>query len=379
MAQKKKIKINNRPRQKEKKVVDIANLNEQLDLLGLKVRSVTADGNCFFRAIADQLDGQEEQHATYRQSVVDYVQEHREEFEPFVEDEVPFEEYCSTMREDGTWAGNMELQATSLVTGCNICIHQLKTPRWHIRNFESADACTLHLSYHDGEHYNSVRRLDDDGGGRAKPITIEVDARPSTKPPPAKDKMNHGHQIVKIVMDGTGCKSVDRVQEVLHDVHGDTDAAIEFLIAEQASGGDVSPACSCERIPHSPEGSGETHHNRSCRIHCDDPEPSTSQDSCLVTKTEERSASHAAGQTNSTTLPLQGAARNKACPCGSKRKYKSCCGTQHPKPTITSISRSDEVQSNRLRKQRLKLAKDHTSEPVHSDVPRTVDMGALCI
>ncbi|KAH9554446.1 hypothetical protein CY35_08G064700 [Sphagnum magellanicum] len=205
---------------------------------------------------SDQLDGQEEQHATYRQSVVDYVQEHREEFEPFVEDEVPFEEYCSTMREDGTWAGNMELQATSLVTGCNICIHQLKTPRWHIRNFESADACTLHLSYHDGEHYNSVRRLDDDGGGRAKPITIEVDARPSTKPPPAKDKMNHGHQIVKIVMDGTGCKSVDRVQEVLHDVHGDTDAAIEFLIAEQASGGDVSPACSCERIPHSPEGSG---------------------------------------------------------------------------------------------------------------------------
>ncbi len=52
-------------------------------------------------------------------------------------------------------------------------------------------------------------------------------------------------------------------------------------------------------------GTGETHHNRSCRIHCDDPEPSTSQDSCLVTKTEERSASHAAGQTNSTTLPLQ--------------------------------------------------------------------------
>jgi OTU domain-containing protein 3 len=55
------------------------------------------------------------------------MQEHREEFEPFVEDEVPFEEYCSTMREDGTWAGNMELQATSLVTGCNICIHQVQS------------------------------------------------------------------------------------------------------------------------------------------------------------------------------------------------------------------------------------------------------------
>ncbi len=57
---------------------------------------------------------------------VHHMQEHREEFEPFVEDEVPFNEYCSAMREDGTWAGHMELQATSLVTGCNICIHQVK-------------------------------------------------------------------------------------------------------------------------------------------------------------------------------------------------------------------------------------------------------------
>ncbi len=39
---------------------------------------------------------------------------------------MPFNEYCSAMREDGTWAGHMELQATSLVTGCNICIHQVK-------------------------------------------------------------------------------------------------------------------------------------------------------------------------------------------------------------------------------------------------------------
>jgi hypothetical protein len=33
----------------EKKTLDIANLNEQLDLLGLKICPVTADGNCFFR------------------------------------------------------------------------------------------------------------------------------------------------------------------------------------------------------------------------------------------------------------------------------------------------------------------------------------------
>jgi hypothetical protein len=65
--------------------------------------------------------------------VSEHMQDHREEFEPFVEDEVPFDEYCKTMRDDGTWAGHMELQATSLVTYHNICIHQVLEPLCHKR------------------------------------------------------------------------------------------------------------------------------------------------------------------------------------------------------------------------------------------------------
>jgi hypothetical protein len=34
--------------------------------------------------------------------------------------------------------------------------------------------CSGGRSYHDGEHYNSVRRQDDPGDGPAKPIIIEV-------------------------------------------------------------------------------------------------------------------------------------------------------------------------------------------------------------
>jgi hypothetical protein len=36
-------------------------------------------------------------------------------FEPFIEDEVQFEDYCKSMDEDNTWAGHMELQAASFV------------------------------------------------------------------------------------------------------------------------------------------------------------------------------------------------------------------------------------------------------------------------
>lgn len=52
-------------------------------------------------------------------------QNKREMFEPFIEDEVPFDDYCKSMGEDSTWAGHMELQAASLVTRCNICIHRV--------------------------------------------------------------------------------------------------------------------------------------------------------------------------------------------------------------------------------------------------------------
>ncbi|CAM6046253.1 unnamed protein product, partial [Sphagnum compactum] len=159
--------------------------------------------------------------------VSECMQDYKEEFEPFVEDEVPFDEECKTMQDDGTCAGHMELQATSLVTHWNICIHQLMTPRWQILNFESADACTLHLSYHDGEHYNSVRRLDNFGIGPAQPITIEVSllrqllyATPTTEPPPPKDKVDGtyadtGESPLQAVMEGTGNTNVDEVQEVL--------------------------------------------------------------------------------------------------------------------------------------------------------------------
>lgn len=47
-------------------------------------------------------------------------------FEPFIEDDVQFDEYCQSMEKEGTWAGHMELQAASLVTHCDICIHRVR-------------------------------------------------------------------------------------------------------------------------------------------------------------------------------------------------------------------------------------------------------------
>ncbi|KAI5684525.1 hypothetical protein M9H77_05753 [Catharanthus roseus] len=261
---------------KDGKQADISEFRAQLDALGLKVIQITADGNCFFRALADQLEGNEEEHEKYRKMVVQFIMKNREMFEPFIEDEVPFDEYCGSMEKDGTWAGHMELQAASLVTRSNICIHRHMSPRWYIRNFDNHEAKMIHLSYHDGEHYNSVRSKEDPCTGPAMAITIKADADLSAtsqqaKSAAKKSKGEVGRTIIlpgslKMAMAGSGCEDVEKVKQVailfhltsillqvLEQVGGDVDAAVEYLIAEQGAEGSLAAV---GETPSSGNGNG---------------------------------------------------------------------------------------------------------------------------
>ena len=119
------------------------------------MHEVDADGNCFFRAMCDQRWGSERHHAALRARVVAYMRANRDAFEPFLEDDEKWDAYVERMAEDGTWAGNVELQAASLVCMANVCVHQAGQPRWEIRNFD-ADRW-FHVAYEGGDHYNSAR------------------------------------------------------------------------------------------------------------------------------------------------------------------------------------------------------------------------------
>ena len=41
--------------------------------------------------------------------------DNKEDFAPFVEEDETFDEYIEEMRENGTWGGNLELQALALI------------------------------------------------------------------------------------------------------------------------------------------------------------------------------------------------------------------------------------------------------------------------
>ena len=49
--------------------------------------------NCLFRALADQLEGDMAEHSKHRQETVRFMVDHRDDFEPFVEDDVPFDRH----------------------------------------------------------------------------------------------------------------------------------------------------------------------------------------------------------------------------------------------------------------------------------------------
>eukprot|EP00878_Enallax_costatus_P046915 GHUV01057234.1.p1 GENE.GHUV01057234.1~~GHUV01057234.1.p1 ORF type:complete len:165 (+),score=47.85 GHUV01057234.1:554-1048(+) len=104
--------------------------------------------------------GNESKHSSLRAQVVALMKEQEEDFAPFVEDNQPFDAYIGRMKKEGVWAGHMELQAASLLLQANIHVYQAGQPRWAMVNFPKG-CRELHLSYHDGEHYNSIRRIDD--------------------------------------------------------------------------------------------------------------------------------------------------------------------------------------------------------------------------
>ena len=107
------------------------------------------------------MEGHQENHFKHRCDVVDYRVKHRNMFEPFVEDDIPFNRYISWLRKKGTHAGNDTIVAFAKLHHLNVAIHQLDQPILMIHGAkDSTITQELHIAYHNGERYSSVRRID---------------------------------------------------------------------------------------------------------------------------------------------------------------------------------------------------------------------------
>ncbi|XP_050222590.1 OVARIAN TUMOR DOMAIN-containing deubiquitinating enzyme 6 [Mercurialis annua] len=128
---------------------------------GLEVKRMLEDGNCLFRAVADQVYGDSEAYELTRQMCLDYMERERDHFSQFITE--GFTSYCKRKRRDKVYGNNAEIQALSEMYNRPIHIYSYSTEP--INTFHGnyhTDSPPIRLSYHHGNHYNSLvdpRRL----------------------------------------------------------------------------------------------------------------------------------------------------------------------------------------------------------------------------
>uniref|UniRef100_A0A0R3RYK0 ubiquitinyl hydrolase 1 n=1 Tax=Elaeophora elaphi TaxID=1147741 RepID=A0A0R3RYK0_9BILA len=127
---------------------------------GLVIKPVRGDGACLFRAVADQIYGDEDMHDDVRRLCMDYMEKNSDHFSQFVTED--FHDYIARKRRRDAHGNHVELQAISEIFSRPIEIYEYCTEP---RNISSSrlDASPsaepnppIRLSYHGAIHYNSI-------------------------------------------------------------------------------------------------------------------------------------------------------------------------------------------------------------------------------
>ncbi|KAL6961465.1 ubiquitinyl hydrolase 1, partial [Sarracenia purpurea var. burkii] len=235
-------------------------------------------------------------------------------------------------------------------------------------------------SYHDGEHYNSVRLKEDTCIGPARPIIIKADADLSATSHQAKvavTKSNGGAgknfihvESIKLVMAGSGCEDAKKVEQVLQQVIGDVEEAIEFLIAEQ---GTEENSVETDKLPSPEDTSHGDSRNEISERHSEELKNNSSTPEQF--SDQERNHDNKNSRQDEKKVP-----RNKVCPCGSKKKYKACCGAVSGRSSA-KIANNQTVDYGKSRKERKQSKKGGLANVAnsHGHEGGLPDVGALCI
>lgn len=152
-------------------------LLKEFEANGLVEEEIRPDGHCLFSAVADQLSQKgmalgssgsddapgQPPYKTVRRKATDYMQDHRDDFAPFLEED--FEQYVRKIRDTAEWGGQLELKALADVYGVEIKVVQdgrteTIEPGTGVKPGETPRIWLAYYrhGYGLGEHYNSLRK-----------------------------------------------------------------------------------------------------------------------------------------------------------------------------------------------------------------------------
>ncbi|KAF9563645.1 hypothetical protein EC968_004801 [Mortierella alpina] len=205
-------------------------LKHQLAGMNLQLKDTMGDGNCLFRACADQFTGSEREHAALRAEVCRYIEDHAEHFKSFLDNET-VEAHVAQMRKNGTYGGNIELVAFARMKRVDIKVYQ----PGYIFVIEGIDVKkegsspgqrpVMHIAYHSWEHYSSIRNID--GPHEGPP---EINPRPIKQTPLTKlTSKDPPRSIERMIMEVSGVQDLELVRELLESYRGDVDSVYNDL------------------------------------------------------------------------------------------------------------------------------------------------------
>lgn len=139
-----------------------ARLQSVMDMYHVKASPIQADGNCQFRALAQQFYGDESQHQVIRTAVVKQLEAAPERYADFVQE--AYTDYLKRMGRDGEWGDNVTLQAASdaLASDVHILTDQPGAEYLQVHSNGKIDGTThksLWLTFLAEMHYEAVLPL----------------------------------------------------------------------------------------------------------------------------------------------------------------------------------------------------------------------------
>lgn len=136
--------------------LDHETLSERLVTYGLSELQMEGDGNCQFRAIADQLFQNPDYHKYVRRQVVKQLKHHKKLYESYVP--MKYKSYIKQMKKSGEWGDHVTLQAAADRFDAKICLVTSFRDTCYIEILPTNKRPTreLWLSFWSEVHYNSL-------------------------------------------------------------------------------------------------------------------------------------------------------------------------------------------------------------------------------
>jgi len=141
--------------------IDHESLLERLGTYGLAEYQIEGDGNCQFRALADQIFRNPDYHKHVRKAVVKQLKEFRKHYEGYVPME--YKVYLKKMKRSGEWGDHVTLQAAADRFSAKICLLTSfrDTCLVEIIPRDATPTRELWLSFWCEVHYNSLYAIED--------------------------------------------------------------------------------------------------------------------------------------------------------------------------------------------------------------------------